>query len=525
MKKDDGMETVDVQNNTPKGPVTILGEAYVGETLIARPNAIGDADGIDHTTAAFQWLRDGEPIIGETGRTYDVSTVDVGHTLSIQYSYMDLGGTLEVLISDPEPAVPPAGTLKPEDDQPFNPFAVLGEAVVGETLTARPNGVFDDNGINPSTVAFQWLRDGEAIPGATGQSYDVAWADLDAELSVVYFYEDLLGNSKSVTSNTKPSVISTSLNGPNSDQYAPSISDDASNENSLIGTSGSDTLIAAPGVTQIRGDDDLDTAFFAGNQSNYTVIIESDQVLVDNHALGADGMVVLESVELIDFGTEIEAFSGPLDLATIGGAARLDTAELESLVELYIAYFNRAPDAIGLNFWSTARADGMSLDAIALSFADQEESRATYSADMSHSAFATAVYNNVLGRTPDQAGFEFWVDALEKETVSRDQFILKVLEGVTSESDVDDDAAFADQRLADRKYLEDKVDIGAYFAVHRGMSDVDHASLIMSLFDGSDISIDDAVLAIDDHYQDALNPTDGAFLLQVVGVLDTPFGL
>ncbi|WP_292306646.1 hypothetical protein [Marivita sp.] len=95
-------------NNTPKGPVTILGDAYVGETLIARPNGIGDADGIDYLTETFQWLRDGTAIQGATGRTYDVTLADVGTQLSIRYTYFDFGGTLEILTSDPEPAVPPA---------------------------------------------------------------------------------------------------------------------------------------------------------------------------------------------------------------------------------------------------------------------------------------------------------------------------------------------------------------------------------------------------------------------------------
>lgn len=104
------MSTLSGTNNLPKGPVTVLGNAYVGETLIARPNGVGDSDGIDYTTIAFQWMRDGNPIDGATEREYDVSSNDVGSHLSVQYSYTDFGGTLEVLTSDPEAIVPPAGT-------------------------------------------------------------------------------------------------------------------------------------------------------------------------------------------------------------------------------------------------------------------------------------------------------------------------------------------------------------------------------------------------------------------------------
>jgi hypothetical protein len=121
------MSTILSTNNTPKGPVTVLGQAYVGETLIARPNAIGDADGIDYTTATFQWLRDGEIIEGATDRTFEVSEADVGARLSVRYSYVDFGGTLEILTSDPEKAVPPAGTPVPDDTGPTNPLIVLGD--------------------------------------------------------------------------------------------------------------------------------------------------------------------------------------------------------------------------------------------------------------------------------------------------------------------------------------------------------------------------------------------------------------
>jgi hypothetical protein len=125
----------------------------------------------------------------------------------------------------------------------------------------------------------------------------------------------------------------------------------------------------------------------------------------------------------------------------------------------------------------------------------------------------TSVYDNVLGRTPDRAGFDFWVDMLNMSDitgVTRDQFILEVLRGVQSGS-------------SDRTYLDTKVDIGAYFAVHGGMSDTENASAVMALFDGSLESVDSAVTAIEGYYQDALDPSNGEFLMFVVGVLDTPF--
>lgn len=66
---------------------------------------------------------------------------------------------------------------------------------------------------------------------------------------------------------------------------------------------------------------------------------------------------------------------------------------------------------------------------------------------------------------------------------------------------------------------------GAYFAVHKGMSDVENASAAMALFDGSASSVSSAVAAIDAYFEDALDPTNGEFLMPLVGVLDDPFSV
>lgn len=76
--------------------------------------------------------------------------------------------------------------------------------------------------------------------------------------------------------------------------------------------------------------------------------------------------------------------------------------------------------------------------------------------------------------------------------------------------------------MLDRAYLENKVDIGAYFAVHLGMSNVDNAAAAMALFNGTQDSINEAFAAIDTQYQTALDPELGEFLVQVIGVLDPP---
>ena len=79
--------------------------------------------------------------------------------------------------------------------------------------------------------------------------------------------------------------------------------------------------------------------------------------------------------------------------------------------------------------------------------------------------------------------------------------------------------------LADQQYLSQKVDIGAYYAVHKGMSNTMNASTVMELYDGSQASIDAAVAAIDTFSLASMDAETGEFLMPLVGVLDDPFAM
>jgi Ca2+-binding RTX toxin-like protein len=292
-------------------------------------------------------------------------------------------------------------------------------------------------------------------------------------------------------------------------------------DDALSGLGGDDSLDGQGGDDTIDGGDGIDTALYSGDQASYTLTLTPTGTTLTDRRADGNGTDMLTDIEFLDFDTDL--FGAPFNLEEFGGPTGLSDTDFKSFIELYIAYFNRAPDAVGLNFWGTAFAKGTTLEEMAGLFEPQAETQAAYPPGTSNAEFATTVYNNVLGRVPDQDGLNFWVGVLDGGSVGRDTFILEVLRGVKAAPPEGASQEFIDQQMADAEYLANKTDIGAYFAVIKGMSDTDDASAAMAFFDGSESSISSAVTAIDGFYADALDPVDGGFLMPLVGVLDDPF--
>lgn len=89
------------------------------------------------------------------------------------------------------------------NNDPYGFLVMLGDPVVGATLTARPNGIKDKDGILRDTGEFQWLRDTSDIKGETYQTYVIKPEDAGKDIRVVFTYTDGKGNPEKVTSKPK----------------------------------------------------------------------------------------------------------------------------------------------------------------------------------------------------------------------------------------------------------------------------------------------------------------------------------
>ena len=106
------------------------------------------------------------------------------------------------------------------------------------------------------------------------------------------------------------------------------------------------------------------------------------------------------------------------------------------LVRLYTAYFRRVPDYGGLMYWFNAMypssGGGTSLAQVSQAFAQSQEFIGTYGA-LDNAGFVNLVYQNVLGRTAEPAGFTYWLGELNRG-MSRGQMMIGFSESAENQA-------------------------------------------------------------------------------------------
>lgn len=161
---------------------------------------------------------------------------------------------------------------------------------------------------------------------------------------------------------------------------------------------GNDVVAGLGGSDIIDGGGGLDTVGFAQSASSYVIDKIGETITVRDSGGAVDTLVNVERVQFAD---------QTLALDTDGAAG--------AAYRLYQAAFDRTPDQQGLGYWidelDAGRGD---LAWMANNFIISQEFKDTYGtpSSVSNEAFLQLIYNNVLDRTPDGAGFDYWIDEL-----------------------------------------------------------------------------------------------------------------
>ena len=101
--------------------------------------------------------------------------------------------------------------------------------------------------------------------------------------------------------------------------------------------------------------------------------------------------------------------------------------QIAPVARLYFAYFLRIPDYGGLQYWINEYKSGKPLQWISDFFAASQEFQQRYGS-LNNQQFVELIYQNIMGRSPDAGGLAFWTDELNSGRRTRGQVMLEFSE-------------------------------------------------------------------------------------------------
>jgi hypothetical protein len=247
--------------------------------------------------------------------------------------------------------------------QSDNQVAFTGTGEAGTTIYLTRVGDFIDIATTKVGADGNWSITTSPLP--------------DGSYAIRPVSEDLAGNAKSALADSTFTVSSSA---------------------NLLGTAAKDTLTATAGNNAIDGQGGIDTVVYAGPRANYTVAKETwgygvtDKVGNGGH----DAVINVERLQFDDTGVA-------LDISGSAGQA----------YRLYQAALDRPAESAGLGFWIYQLDHGLTLDDMVQDIINtQPEFIQKYGSNPTDAQFVNLLYANVLHRSPDAAGYDFWLKAL-----------------------------------------------------------------------------------------------------------------
>ena len=282
----------------------------------------------------------------------------------------------------------------------------------------------------------------------------------------------------------------------------------------LSGKGGNDTLDGGDGDDVMVGGEGVDRAVFSGDLDDYDISLTSETVIVSDKSEADTGTDILNGIEFGAFDDDASFIGdGLVNFGFLEKAADITAEDLVSLAEIYVAYFNRAPDAFGLAFWASAVVHGTSFEEVAELFFASDEAQSELPAAGDFEALVDLGYDHLFERSADDSGKDFWVSALTDGSVTESEFFLRLIEGARANSDGDSDVSA----------IEDKTDIGLAYSAIAGLNSVEDATTLLDAYNIADSagSRQAAQTAIDEFAVDA-NTGDTEVTLKITGVIDNP---
>jgi hypothetical protein len=248
----------------------------------------------------------------------------------------------------------------------------VGGVLTGYKEVYRDGSVLQLGGIS-STLNPQQNLDDAWSNGSYFNGDDVLTVDLPAHLYAPVMLQAGAGNDR------------VSLNG-------------GGGQLGVMAGDGNDQITLLGGAHTVDGGAGIDTVRLSMARADATVQRSGNAVTITDKAGTVDQ---LSGVERIVFSDATVA----LDIDGNAG----------QVYRIYQAAFNRTPDKPGLGYWIDAMDHGASFASVAKGFLDSDEYHKAYDGVTSNRALVTKYYENILHRTPDAGGLDFWAGVLDSK--------------------------------------------------------------------------------------------------------------
>lgn len=155
-------------------------------------------------------------------------------------------------------------------------------------------------------------------------------------------------------------------------------------------------------------------------------------------------------------------------------------AYFDQIQQLYIAYFGRPADAVGLAYWANqVDAANGSVAAVIAGFASSVESNALYSG-VSTTQKVNAIYLNLFNRVPEASGLVYWAALIDSGAVSQAQAAYQI-----QSSAGPGDATAVANKLAVAKAFTAQIDTAAEIAGYSGATAAASARAFLAQIDAT----------------------------------------
>ena len=378
---------------------------------MAPGDAFGDSDLFFDINASNAKFADG---------TYGALTLihEIGHALGLKHPFSaeQAGGGL----ADP-PYLPTADdkttwTVMSYNDSSaqyylqYSPFDIAAlQYIYGPNPTVRSGN--DTYTVSESSSNFIW-------DGAGTDTLDLSGAKQGGSFYLTPGYWGYFGNApaSSITSAGQVTInFGTQLENLAGSNFADKLYGNEL-DNMITGGAGNDTIDGGQGTDSVK---------FLDSLTHYKIIRTTSGYQVSD-TWGTNGTDALTQIESLQFSDK------NINLLVQDKAASMGSAQTTQLLELYVALFNRVPDADGMSYWLDQVKAGQSFNQIAESFynAGVAYSQLTgFSSTMSNADFINVIYKNVLGRKngADAGGLSHWEGALLRGEASRPSLVSQIL--------------------------------------------------------------------------------------------------